>query len=162
MTMPGAPMIYYGDEAGMWGGDDPDCRKPMVWQEIEYENEISHPFNKTRPSDEVSFNQNLFDWYRKLISIRNENKTLQLGDINFILIDDENDIICYQRSLADEKVFIILNNKKTDGEINLDLGLLLSNDGALIELIEGKEFRTSGKKIGLPLQPYQVLILKIM
>jgi glycosidase len=162
MTLPGAPMIYYGDEAGMWGGDDPDCRKPMIWQELEYENEQSHPFNKTRTSDEVSFNQDLFDWYRKLISIRNENKTLQLGNINFILIDDENDIICYQRSLADEKVFIILNNKNTDGEIKLDLGLLLSNDGALIELIEGKEFRTSGKKIGLPLQPYQVLILKIM
>ena len=31
MTMPGAPMVYYGDEAGMWGGDDPDCRKPMIW-----------------------------------------------------------------------------------------------------------------------------------
>ncbi|RMF06190.1 MAG: glycoside hydrolase family 13 protein, partial [Candidatus Neomarinimicrobiota bacterium] len=30
-TYPGAPYIYYGDEAGMWGADDPDCRKPMVW-----------------------------------------------------------------------------------------------------------------------------------
>ena len=38
-TYVGAPMIYYGDEAGMWGGDDPDDRKPMVWPEMKYENE---------------------------------------------------------------------------------------------------------------------------
>ena len=53
MTLPGAPMIYYGDEAGMWGGDDPDCRKPMVWPDMKYEMEASHPFNKPRPKDEV-------------------------------------------------------------------------------------------------------------
>lgn len=42
---PGAPMIYYGDEAGMWGGDDPDCHwKPMVWPGMIYEMETSHPF----------------------------------------------------------------------------------------------------------------------
>ena len=73
MTLPGAPMVYYGDEAGMWGGDDPDCRKPMVWQDLNYEPEVSHPFNKPRPKDDVSFNQNLFDWYKKIISIRKDN-----------------------------------------------------------------------------------------
>jgi len=30
MSYVGAPMIYYGDEAGMWGGNDPDDRMPMV------------------------------------------------------------------------------------------------------------------------------------
>ena len=38
MTFVGAPMVYYGDEAGMWGADDPDERKPMVWPEYKYEN----------------------------------------------------------------------------------------------------------------------------
>ena len=32
-------MIYYGDEVGMWGVNDPCCRKPMVWNEIKYEEE---------------------------------------------------------------------------------------------------------------------------
>lgn len=31
---PGAPYIYYGDEVGMWGADDPDCRKPMLWEDF--------------------------------------------------------------------------------------------------------------------------------
>lgn len=38
-TYPGPPMIYYGTESGMWGGDDPDCRKPMVWSDMVYEPE---------------------------------------------------------------------------------------------------------------------------
>ncbi len=34
MTYLGAPVIYYGDEAGMWGANDPDSRKPMVWDDL--------------------------------------------------------------------------------------------------------------------------------
>ena len=36
MTYVGAPMIYYGDEAGMWGSNDPDDRMPMVWPEMQF------------------------------------------------------------------------------------------------------------------------------
>ncbi len=89
MTMPGAPMIYYGDEAGMWGGDDPDCRKPMVWPELEYETETAHPLGKSRPADEVYFDEDLFDWYRKLIGIRKSNPSLSLGEIEFFLLDEK-------------------------------------------------------------------------
>ena len=34
MTYVGAPMVYYGDEVGMWGADDPTCRKPMLWEDL--------------------------------------------------------------------------------------------------------------------------------
>lgn len=33
-TYPGSPMIYAGDELGMWGGQDPDCRKPLPWPDL--------------------------------------------------------------------------------------------------------------------------------
>ena len=36
----GAPMIYYGDEVGMWGADDPHDRKPMIWDDLVYDNEV--------------------------------------------------------------------------------------------------------------------------
>ncbi|NJD23345.1 MAG: glycoside hydrolase family 13 protein, partial [Melioribacter sp.] len=78
-TLPGAPQIYYGDEAGMWGGDDPDCRKPMVWKEIKYDTETTHPFGLQRTKDEVKFDTGLFNWYKKMATIRNENKALSLG-----------------------------------------------------------------------------------
>ena len=38
----GTPFIYYGDEVGMWGADDPDCRKPMIWDEFIYDDEVTH------------------------------------------------------------------------------------------------------------------------
>ncbi len=43
MLYSGAPTIYYGEEAGMWGADDPDERKPMVWPDLVYETECAHP-----------------------------------------------------------------------------------------------------------------------
>jgi len=160
MTLPGAPMVYYGDEAGMWGGDDPDCRKPMVWQDLVYEPENSHPFNKPRPKDEVIFNQDLFDWYKKMISIRNENPVLSLGDLNFFLIDNENEILGYQRALDDDKVIIILNNKNESAEYELKLNKSLLDVENFKDLIDGSEYTNSNGIINLSLQPYQIMILR--
>jgi glycosidase len=160
MSLPGAPMIYYGDEAGMWGGDDPDCRKPMIWKELEYENELSHPFNKTRPSDEVSFNQDLFDWYKKLIAIRNGNKVLALGNISFFLIDDKNQLVGFERSLGDDKIVMILHNQNKSIDYKVDLTKILPGDHTLLELISGKEIDVVDGYAELSLEAYQMLILK--
>src|SRR5438067_10515192 len=43
MTYVGAPMIYYGDEAGMWGATDPDDRMPMVWDDLKFEPQAIDP-----------------------------------------------------------------------------------------------------------------------
>ncbi len=160
MTLPGAPMIYYGDEAGMWGGDDPDCRKPMVWQDLNYEPEISHPFKKFRPKDDVSFNQKLFEWYKKLIYIRNENPVLALGDINFFLIDNENKILGYERTTGDNKMFIILNNQNKFTEFKLNLNKSLPGESILKELIEDRVFKSINGIIDISFEPYQIMILK--
>ena len=160
MTLPGAPMIYYGDEAGMWGGDDPDCRKPMVWPDLNYEPEISHPFNKPRPKDEVSFNHELFAWYKKLINIRNENPVLALGDINFFLIDNKNKVLGYERTLENEKMFIILNNQNESTKIKMNLNKMLPDGNTLKDMIDEKTFNVEDGIIDLPLEPYQILILK--
>jgi glycosidase len=160
MTMPGAPMIYYGDDAGMWGGDDPDCRKPMVWSDMNYESESAHPFNKIRPTDKVSFNKNLFDWYKKLIAIRNDNNVLSLGDINFFLIYNENQILGYERTLGDDKIVIVLNNQNKKIEYNLDLNKILQGDNTFLELIADNELKTSNGFADISFEPYQIVILK--
>ena len=43
MTYVGAPMIYYGDEAGMWGAGDPDDRMPMIWKDLQYQPQTIDP-----------------------------------------------------------------------------------------------------------------------
>ena len=50
-TYVGAPHIWNGDEVGMWGADDPDDRKPLVWSDLTYEVEKTHPFG--RPGTEI-------------------------------------------------------------------------------------------------------------
>ncbi|OGU34850.1 MAG: alpha-amylase [Ignavibacteria bacterium GWB2_35_6b] len=159
MTMPGAPMIYYGDEAGMWGGDDPDCRKPMVWKELNYEIETAHPFGKTRPADEVKFNEDIFDWYKKLITIRKTNDVLSNGEVEYFMKDNDNKVLGYRRYNNDESIFIVVNNNDVGKEITLDLQKnKIEND--LTDLITGEIIRKNDTGFSFGLQPYQIVILR--
>lgn len=56
MTYVGAPMIYYGDKVGMWGANDPDCRKPMLWDDIVFEDEVTNAAGSKRRPDKVECN----------------------------------------------------------------------------------------------------------
>ncbi len=157
-TLLGAPQIYYGDEAGMWGGDDPDCRKPMVWKELNYETETTHPFGKQRPADKVKFDQSLFNWYKKIVEIRKANKPLSLGNIEFDVIDNTKRILSYKREWKNESVVIIANNNPNRNEIELDKIKFLENKSGWIDQISNKKITAKNGK--LQLAPYQILILK--
>ena len=157
-TLLGAPQIYYGDEAGMWGGDDPDCRKPMVWKGLTYETETTHPFGKPRPADEVKFDQSLFDWYKKLAHIRKENKALSMGDIEFDVIDNVNRILSYKRKLQKQAVVIIVNNNPSTNKINFSSVKFLNIKDSWIDQISDVHIQKQNGKIELA--PYQILILK--
>jgi cyclomaltodextrinase len=82
---------------GMWGADDPNPRKPLIWPDLQFETERAHPLGLPRPADEVAFNADLFDYYRQLIRIRKENPVLATGDIEFIVADDANQTLAYRR-----------------------------------------------------------------
>jgi cyclomaltodextrinase len=160
MSMPGAPMIYYGDEAGMWGGDDPDCRKPMVWQELTYDDETHHPFNKLRPTDKVEFNSDLFDWYKKLISIRKNNIELSLGDLEFDFLGDDKNVLLVIRKLEENEIFILINSSNTQLDFDLDFQKFNNQKRSFKELISGNEFSIENSILSYSLKPYQLLILK--
>jgi cyclomaltodextrinase len=111
MTYLGAPMVYYGTEAGMWGADDPDDRKPMVWPDLQYEDERSGPIPDTmRPDDPVSFDRELFEYYARLIRIRKEHVALRRGDFATLVTDDRNDIYAFRRCSGADTVIVVLNN----------------------------------------------------
>lgn len=118
-TIVGAPVIYYGDESGMWGGDDPDERKPMVWDDITYEDEISHPFGKERPNDKVIFDKDLFSHYKTLVDIRKSHPSLSNGSFRIIHTDDVNDIIVYERRLDQEILLICINNSNESNAVKI-------------------------------------------
>ena len=111
-TYIGAPHIWYGDEVGMWGADDPDCRKPMVWDDIEYEDETHHPFDKKRKTDKVEQDKDLLNFYKSLIKFRKENIAFKYDDIEFILEDDENNTLAYTRTYNDQEIIVVFNKSK--------------------------------------------------
>ncbi len=124
MTYVGAPMIYYGDEVGMWGGTDPDDRQPMIWKDLE-------PYN----DPEVTFNQDLFDRYVRLIAIHRHFTTLQTGFANTILADDARNILVYSRDLGDSHVYVLVNRSDTAQSVDLAIGPPHS-DSAMIDWID--------------------------
>ena len=84
-TYIGAPHIWNGDEVGMWGADDPDERKPMVWADLRYEDEVTHPFGRARRRDRVAPDTALFRVYRDLIALRKAHLRLFVdGDLRWL------------------------------------------------------------------------------
>ncbi|MCB9202902.1 MAG: glycoside hydrolase family 13 protein [Flavobacteriales bacterium] len=113
-TYIGSPHVWAGDEMGMWGADDPHTRKPLIWKDFEYENEVHDGFN-----DEVKFNDDLFIYYQKVISIRNENPVLQTGELEFIKQDNENRILAYSRFNQNKEILVVFNMSNEPKEIKL-------------------------------------------
>ncbi len=119
MTYLGAPMVYYGDEAGMWGADDPDERKPMLWSEMKFDDEASHPFGKQRLSDQNRFNKDLFDHYALLIKIRRSSDELMVGDFKAVLTDDANDVLAFVRSFKNKRALVAVNNSRSTRTVEI-------------------------------------------
>ncbi|MCX6133148.1 MAG: glycoside hydrolase family 13 protein [Ignavibacteriales bacterium] len=140
MSYVGAPMIYYGDESGMWGADDPDDRKPMLWADLAYENERSHPIpGRTRTNDAMKFDGDLFKYYKALVRIRNENAALRRGDFTPLLVDDAKNIYAFRRSSGDNDVIVVINNGGAAQTANLKVnGVWKYRNELTGRVIEGK------------------------
>jgi len=99
MTYIGAPMIYYGDEVGMWGAADPTCRKPMLWKDLE-------PYD--RPEENHVMEDHL-QYYRSVIGLRHRHPALSTGSFRTLLCDDQKDVWVFLRACPEEHVIVALN-----------------------------------------------------
>lgn len=139
MTFMGAPLIYYGDEAGMWGGHEPDNQKPMLWREFVYEKET---YSSVRPDlkdeDENIFDPALYNHYKKLIEIRHENPALQKGNIITRMINNKKGLYAFTRKFENNEVLVFLNNSK-DKQV-FEFATLWSNETKVKDLLNGKNY----------------------
>ncbi len=102
LLWPGMPFIYYGDEYGMTGGADPDCRRGMVW-------------------DEAYQNRDIYAWYRKLIQIRKENLVLTEGRMVDVFTDDAQGVFAIVKEWNHQKMVLLAHAKAgevTESEVN--------------------------------------------
>lgn len=158
-TTIGAPSIYYGDEAGMWGGDDPDQRKPMIWDDLTYEAEQSHPLNKVRPADEVFFDKDLLIYHQRLVSMRRSNPSLTYGTLKFIQTDDENNIVVYTREYNDEHIIVCINNSDQPQRVFLSQHLV-GNSMVVNDVLTGKRIKSQKSLFEIVLEPQSGSVLE--
>lgn len=112
LTLPGAPLVYYGDENGMEGGNDPDCRRPMKWEEDAWRHEIRAPL-------------------LRLLELRNRFPVLRRGSVRIAFANDR--ICSYYRELGGERVLVVINNSALSRNINVPCDF--SDGSVLIDLL---------------------------
>ena len=114
MTLPGAPTLYYGDEAGVCGWTDPDNRRTYPWGREDFE---------------------LMEFYREAISIHKQNNVLKTG--SYIPLVYERDLLCYGRFNQEEQIFVGINTSGVDKTLRVPAWKLGTEDGTVFErLIE--------------------------
>lgn len=99
MTIPGAPCIYYGDEAGLSAGSDPYCREAFPWQRVEA---TPHPLEA---------------FYRQVIALRAAHPVLRTGEFEFVYA--KRDVAAYRRSSGSQQALVVLNTGHNTQELNL-------------------------------------------
>lgn len=149
MTFPGSPMVWYGDEVGMWGADDPSDRKPMLWIDLE-------PYDN--PED--SINEDLFEYYKKLITLHNTYPAFQRGEYELIKADNNQNSIIYARTDEKDRFLILINNNPASQQLKFKPG---TTEGTRYRKIIGSgkdSYRIQKGTLTATLPPYQGLILK--
>ncbi|WP_276731471.1 glycoside hydrolase family 13 protein [Bacillus sp. (in: firmicutes)] len=97
----GSPCIYYGTEIGLDGENDPLCRKCMVWEKEKQ-------------------NQDMLRFMKRLIALRKQEHTLLTeGNLEWILLDDQNDLISFSRTLNEKTMIYFFN--QGDGTRHISL-----------------------------------------
>lgn len=115
-TYPGAPTIYYGDELGVVGADDPDDRRTINWG---------------------NGNEALVTYYATLSAIRHEYSALRTGSIKPLYLNNEN-VLAYVRSDEKNTLIVLANNGDNEAVVTVDVNALgLSSDEKVTDLISG-------------------------
>ena len=88
MLFPGSPAVYYGDELGMLGENDPGCRGGMAWEQG---------------------NEALLKWTRELIALRKSSAAVREGAYRTIDTGLHSDVFAFERCLGSERVIAVFN-----------------------------------------------------
>jgi glycosidase len=116
-TFAGAPMIYYGTEAGMIGADDPDDRMPMVWPDMKYKDRVRGPAGPLPKAEPVRFDENLFVYYQQLARLRHESEALRRGQFEVLLADDHQQVLVFHRRGKHESILVALNRAEQHAQV---------------------------------------------
>jgi cyclomaltodextrinase len=137
-TMAGTPCIYYGDEIGMSGGQDPGCRECMVWEEERQDLE-------------------LFGFFAALVKLRREHRALRDGGFRILFAEAGRSVLAYEREAEGVRFVVALNAgaRKTSVSVPLTAG-----GDARVVFGEGTA-ESRGRKLQLSLTPLGYAIVRV-
>ena len=178
LSLPGSPVLYYGDEIGMgdnvYLGDRNGVRTPMQWTggwnsgfsaadpERLYQPLISNPvygYQAVNVENQRRQQNSLFSWTKRLIQVRRSTRVLGRGTIEFLKPANHR-VLVYVRSLDSEKILVVNNLAGTAQAVELDLHAFA---GAIpIEMFGGSLFpRIRERPYVLTLGPYDFYWFKL-
>lgn len=135
-SYPGAPAVYYGDEVGLPGEKDPDCRRAFPWE----------------PS---SWREGLRSHVQKLAAYRRRYPCLRRGNFQRIFLDDSRGICAFMRSLGEEKIVAVYNASATRRTLHLPVMKIDWPDGRIIrDLLSSGEYIVAGDVVNISLEPW--------
>jgi maltose alpha-D-glucosyltransferase/alpha-amylase len=178
MSLPGAPIVYYGDEIGMgdniYLGDRNGVRTPMQWNggwnagfssadpERLVQPLISNPlygYQAINVESQERTEHSLLNWMRRLITVRRSSRVFSRGTTTFLQPANHR-VLAFLRSLDREQVLVVCNLSSTAQAAELDLRQLA---GALPIEMFGKSLfpRIGGASYVLTLGPYDFYWFKL-
>lgn len=141
-SLPGAPAIYYGDEIGMEGDKDPDCRRAFPWEPEQW-------------------NKDLRFYIQNLISFRKRLPALRRGNYQKLYSDDIKNTYAFVRTLGGESVVVAINPTTSRVSIRIPVGDLGWHEGMIVHnLLSRDEFIVSGSDLNVTLPPFTGMWLK--
>ncbi|MEP0860275.1 MAG: alpha-glucosidase C-terminal domain-containing protein [Ignavibacterium sp.] len=141
LTIPGIPIIYYGDEIGMTGAADPDNRRMM------------------RFDDELNeFEKQTLEDVSKLIHIRKNYPALRYGD--FLTLQADENIYAYIRSDMNERILTVVNKNSKKADVTIAIPSVYKIKQA-VDLLTEKIIPVANSKISLVLDGYRYFIFKL-
>lgn len=138
MTFPGAPSIYYGDEIGMEGGADPDCRRAFPW-------------------DVQRWDQALREDFKRFIALRQAHPALRGGD--FVTLYAKDRTYAFARTHAEEGVVVVLNADITPVTIPIHLESMVPPDAVLTEVWTETQHPLTKGTLTLSVDPLDARVL---
>jgi alpha-glucosidase len=171
MTLPGAAVIYQGDELGMADGDVPPerrrdrigrdgCRTPMRWTAVPNAGfcpddvEPWLPVGREPPGADVATEEqegdSILALYRRLLALRAASPALNDGD--FAFAEDPTGLVRYERAHPDERLVVIVNMVDESSTLDLPAGRVV-----LASAIEREDELVGGL---LVVRPNEALVIR--
>ncbi|HRV92081.1 MAG TPA: glycoside hydrolase family 13 protein [Anaerolineae bacterium] len=140
MTIPGAPCIYYGDEIGMTGADDPYCREAFPWD------------------DESRWDHELLNFYRQATRLRHRNPVLRTG--SFETLHTEGETYAFRRQLNDQLAVVIFNTATAPRQMSIHVpDAETASLSQVWPAVDDVSYRLEGERLDVTVPAREALVL---